>query len=377
MCQQTTAPAPPDDIPEDIASVEDYEHHALQRMTPALQAYFNGAATDEVTLDSNRTAFRDIALKQRVLTRMRTRSTATRILGQDFAYPVMLAPVAYHRLVHPEGELATVRAASAMGANMVVSTQASTPLETMARASSLPNWFQLYIKPDRHFTLELVRRAEAAGYQALVVTVDMPINSLCNREQRAGFELPAGVEAANLRGMEQPLHTTRAGESPLFSGPLLTHAPTWHDVAWLQSRTQLPVLLKGITTAEDARLALARGIDGLIVSNHGGRSLDTMPAAIDLLPEVVAEVGNRMPVMMDGGIRRGSDIFKALALGAQAVLVGRPQIHALATAGTTGVAHMLHLLRTELEVGMALAGTPTLADITPDALYTQSTTTAR
>lgn len=369
MWQQTTPPTSPDHTPGDIVSVEDYEAHALQRMTPEFQAYFNGAATDEVTLRRNRTAFRDIAMKQRVLTNMRARSTETRILDQDFAYPIMLAPVAYHRLVHPEGELATVRAASAMGANMVVSTQASTTLEAMARTSTRANWFQLYIKPDRHFTLDLVRRAEAAGYQALVLTVDMPINSLCNREQRAGFELPEGVEAANLRGMEKPLHTTRAGESPLFSGPLLTHAPTWRDVEWLQSRTRLPILLKGITTAEDARLALERGIAGLIVSNHGGRSLDTMPATIELLPKVVAEVGNRMPVMMDGGIRRGSDIFKALALGAQAVLVGRPQIHALATAGTTGVAHMLHLLRTELEVCMALAGTPTLADITPDALY--------
>lgn len=367
--EQTPSPWPPlTTIPHDIAAVVDYARYAHPRMTPAARAYFNGAAADEITHHDNQTAFQKLGLRQRVLANMQDRSTQLQLLKQTFAYPIMLAPVAYHRLIHPEGELATARAAAAMGANMVVSTQASTALEDIARTAPASNWFQMYIKPDRHFTLKLLKRAENAGYQALVLTVDVPINSLCNREQRAGFDLPEGVEAVNLRGMEKPLHTTQAGESPLFASSLLLHAPTWQDVEWLLSHTRLPVLLKGITHPTDARIALECGVAGLIVSNHGGRSLDTLPATIDLLPDIVAAVQGRIPVLLDGGIRRGSDVFKALALGARAALVGRPQIHALATAGSIGVAHMLHLLRTELEVCMALAGTPTLADITDSCL---------
>jgi 4-hydroxymandelate oxidase len=262
--------------------------------------------------------------------------------------------------------MATALAAAAMQAGMVVSTQASVPLEDIAKQVTVPPWFQLYIQHDRGFTRDLVQRAEAAGYAALVLTVDAPVSGLRNREQRAGFALPPGVEAVNLRGLPPLAGGAGApGQPVLFGTPLLDSAPTWQDVAWLKSITRLPVLLKGILTAEDASEALAYGADGLIVSNHGGRTLDTVPATIDVLPDIAATVGGRVPVLLDGGIRRGTDVFKALALGAAAVLVGRPYIYGLAAAGAVGVSHVLHILRAELEATMALAGTKNLAAIGP------------
>jgi 4-hydroxymandelate oxidase len=227
-------------------------------------------------------------------------------------------------------------------------------------------WFQLYIQPDRGFTRELVQRAQSAGYQALVVTVDAPVNGLRNREQRAGFVLPADIEAVNLRGMRSaPPPSGEAGGNVLLGGPLLAAAPTWNDIDWLRSLTSLPVLLKGITTAEDAKRAVDAGVAGIVVSNHGGRTLDTLPSTISMLPEIAAAVGGRLPLLFDGGIRRGSDVFKALALGANAVLIGRPYVYGLAVAGALGVSHVIHILRAELELTMALTGCRDLRDIGP------------
>lgn len=363
--------APLQQIPADIAAVGDYQAYARERMSEQAWAYMAGGAADELTLQDNRQAFDRLRLRSRVLQDLRGGNTRLRLFGQDYEHPIFVAPVAYQKLAHADGELACVLGASALRAGMVVSTQASIELETIAAQAQTPLWFQLYIQPDRDFTAALVRRAEAAGYRALVLTVDAPVSGIRNREQRAGFALPAGIEAVNLRGM-RPLAVSAdpSASSLLLGGPLLNAAPTWADLTWLRAQTRLPILLKGILSAADAEQALAAGVDGLIVSNHGGRTLDGLPATIEALPEVTSAVQGRVPVLLDGGIRRGTDILKALALGADAVLVGRPCIFALAAAGAVGVAHVLQLLRAELEVAMALTGCADLASIGPQTIWT-------
>lgn len=357
-------------IPAEIAAVVDYEPFARERMTPQAWAYLAGGAADELTLADNLAAFQRVRLLNRVLEDLKGGHTRLQLCGLDLDYPILLAPVAFQKLAHPEGELASVLGASAMGAAMVVSTQASVSLEAIAQASQTPLWFQLYIQPDRDFTRELVRRAEAAGYRALVVTVDAPVNGMRNREQRSGFALPEGVEAVNLKGMRSlPPSVAQPGASPLFGSPLLEHAPTWKDLEWLQSLTRLPVLVKGVMNPRDAARAVEQGVAGIVVSNHGGRTLDGLPATLDVLPAVARAVAGRVPVLLDGGIRRGTDVFKALALGANAVMIGRSYVHGLATAGASGVAHVLHLLRTELEVAMALAGCPNLRAIDASLIW--------
>ncbi|WP_282344534.1 alpha-hydroxy acid oxidase, partial [Pseudomonas sp. PS02288] len=292
-------------------------------------------------------------------------STRCDLLGQTLSMPLLLAPVAAQRLVHADGERAVAEAAAAMGVGMALSTSSSLSLEEVAGVARSP-WFQLYIQPDRDFTLQLVRRAEAAGYRALVLTVDAPVNGVRNREQRAGFQLP---EAVNLRGMRvRPAKPAGILDSPLFDGRLGS-APTWRDLDWLLGNTRLPVLLKGVSAAADAERAVQAGAAGLIVSNHGGRVLDSLPASIELLPRIADQVNGRVPLLLDGGIRRGTDMLKALALGAQAVLIGRPYVHALALGGAVGVVQLLNILRGEFEAAMALTGCATLADIDRGVLW--------
>jgi len=371
----TDAPAsaslpPLTQIPADVAAVMDYEPLARARMTAQAWAYLQGGAADELTLADNLAAFRRLRLLPRVLGKVADGNTRVTLFGQTHAAPILLAPVAFQQLAHPEGERATALAASAMQTGMVVSTQAGFDLETLARGAQAPLWFQLYIQPDRDFTRALVARAEAAGYQALVLTVDAPVNGARNREQRAGFALPAGIAPVNLQGMRalpaEPLH---AGGLSLLQTELLRRAATWEDLRWLCGATNLPILLKGVLAPDDALRAADMGAAGVIVSNHGGRTLDGVAATIDALPAVVAAVGSRLPVLVDGGIRRGTDVFKALALGACAVLVGRPFVYGLAAAGAPGVVHVLHLLRTELEIAMALTGCRTLADVDASRLW--------
>lgn len=352
---------PFDRIPATVAALQDYEPLARERMTPGAWAYMSGGAGDEWTLRENIAAFARRPLRQRILRDLSGATTRLNLFGMDLPAPILLAPVAFQKLAHPDGELGTVIAAGALDTVMVVSTQASILLEDIAVHAQAPLWFQLYIQPDRDFTADLIRRAEAAGYRALVLTVDAPVSGLRNREQRAGFALPGDVEAVNLRGMR----TLPPGppEALLFGTPLLDYAATWADLEWLRRLTQLPILLKGITDPEDARRAIAAGIDGIVVSNHGGRSFDGLRATIDLLPPVADAVAGAVPILMDGGIRRGSDALRALALGASAVMIGRPYVHALAAAGAPGVAHVIRILRAELELAMALAGCCTLADI--------------
>lgn len=352
-------------VPSDVVSLADYERHARARLPEPVWAYIAGAGADGITRRWNREAFDRIALEGRVLSDMQGATTATTLLDLDLPHPVLLAPVAFQRLAHPDGELAAALGAGAAGAPMTVSTQASTSMEDVAAHAHGPLWFQLYMQPERAFTLSLVRRAEQAGYRAIVVTVDAPVNGARNEEQRSGFQLPADIEAVNLRGAPPPQHRAGPGESPVFKG-LLDHAPTWRDIEWLRGQTRLPLLLKGITSRHDAAAAVTAGCDGIVVSNHGGRTLDTLPATIDVLPGVAAAVGGRVPVILDGGVRRGTDILKALERGAAAVMVGQPIMHALAVAGAVGVVHMVTILRAELEVAMALTGRRTIAECRPD-----------
>ncbi|MDH1624040.1 alpha-hydroxy-acid oxidizing protein [Pseudomonas chengduensis] len=345
---------PLSEIPADLVSARDYERYALQRLDANALAYLQGGAGDELTCQANLRAWQEWALLPRMLRDLRGGHTRCQLLGDSLQHPIVLAPIAYQHLFHVEGERASALAAGVMGGAAVLSSFASTRLEDVAEVAQGPLWFQLYWQGSADATLALAQRAEAAGYRALVLTVDAPVSGVRNREQREGFKLPPEICAVNLDQAVQ-LPPLPDGGSAVFDG-LMAVAPGWQDVAWLCQCTRLPVLLKGILHAEDGRLAMDAGAAGVIVSNHGGRVLDSQWPALRSLASIRAELGADVPVLVDGGIRRGSDVFKALALGADAVLIGRPYVHALATAGALGVAHLLRLLREELEVTMALCG---------------------
>lgn len=354
--------APLTHIPREIACVADYERYARERLDANAWAYLSGGAGDELTVADNRRAFERWQLWPRVLNDVSAGHTALTVCGQPLAHPILLAPVAYQRLFHPDGELASMLGAAAMDTPMVVSTLSSIPLETLAQHAETPLWFQLYAQAERAHTLDLMQRAEAAGYRVLVVTVDAPLAGIRCREHRAGFALPAQVSAANLAGYPS---------APVADGVFAqcgVQGLSWADLDWLLAHTRLPVLVKGVLHPDDARRAVRAGAAGVVVSNHGGRTLDTLPASLDVLAAVVEALAGEGEVLLDGGVLRGGDVFKALALGARAVLLGRAYLHALAAAGALGVAHALRTLREELEVTMALCGCATLADIGPSAL---------
>lgn len=357
-------------IPADLVSAGDYERYALERLDGNALAYLQGGAGDELTCAANLRVWQELAIVPRMLRDLRGGHTRCQLLGDELQHPLLLAPVAYQQLFHPEGEAASALAAGVMGGAAVLSCFASSPLEQVAEAAPGPLWFQLYWQGSGEQTLALVRRAEQAGYRALVLTVDAPVAGIRNREQRAGFQLPPGIAAVNMAS-PAPLPELAPGASAVFDG-LLAIAPSWADVEWLCRQTRLPVLLKGILHPDDARLAMQAGAAGIIASNHGGRVLDSQWPALKALPCIRAAVGPGVPVLVDGGIRRGTDVFKALASGASAVLLGRPYIHALATAGALGVAHLLRLLREELELAMASSGCRTLDEITADSLRRSS-----
>ena len=348
-------------------NVSEFEALARERMTSTAYDYYAGGAEDEVTLGANRESLRRIAIRPRVLTGAEDVSTRIDLLGMSLSMPVGLAPTAFNKLGHPDGESAAARAAGAAGSFMCCSTVSSTPLEDVAAVATGPLWFQLYVYRDRNVTRDLVQRAEAAGCRALVLTVDTPRLGRRERDMRGGFTLPDGITVANLERYGTPDNLRWAGSSTFteYVHRLMDASLTWESVEWLRSVTSLPILIKGILTGEDAALALAHGAAGVVVSNHGGRQLDTAIATIDALSEVVRAVAGRGPVLMDGGIRRGTDVFKALALGAQAVLVGRAYLWGLAADGEAGVSRVLDMLQKELELTMALAGCPTVAAITP------------
>jgi len=350
------------------ATLADHAQRARDQLDDATWAYFNGGAGDEISLHANERAWQHISLLPRLLRPLAGGHTRTTLLNTSWPTPMLVAPMAYQRLAHLHAESGMAMAAAAQGVGMVLSTQASETLEVVAQrtvheAGRGPLWFQLYWQATPEVNRTLIQRAEDAGYEALVLTVDAPVQGVRDAERRSGFALPPGVSAVNLSG-HGPAHPAplAAQHSAVFDH-LLLHAPTWDTVAELCHSTCLPVLLKGITHPHDAQLALTHGVSGLIVSNHGGRTLDTMPATALLLKRIVQAVNSAVPVLVDGGIRRGSDVFKALALGATAVLVGRPVLWGLTSHGAAGAAHVLRILRDELEATMALCGCRTLADI--------------
>lgn len=360
-------------MPTPLSTLRDFEAAARAALPPDRWAYFDGTAADGLTRERNEAAWQHLSLLPRVLARTAGGHTRRTLLGRELAHPLLIAPVATLRLAHPDGEIGMACAAAAQQAGMVLSSQASTPLEDVAQAVVAepdrgPLWMQLYLQPDRGFTQELVQRAEAAGYEALVLTVDAPVQGSRDEERRTGFQLPPDVSAVNLQGQRSPAPRQRQpGHSALFDD-LLHHAPTWDDLAWLKASTRLPILLKGVLHPDDAAQAQSQGADGVIVSNHGGRTLDTAVSTAWALPRIVEAVGPDWPVLVDGGLRRGTDVLKAIALGAHAVLIGRPAVQGLAAGGAAGVAQTIRLLRDELEIAMALCGCRTLGDIKPSVL---------
>jgi isopentenyl diphosphate isomerase/L-lactate dehydrogenase-like FMN-dependent dehydrogenase len=352
----------------DAVSPEELEAAARALLSPAVYDYFAGGAEDEVTLRANVSAFRRWSLRPRVLVDVQRIDTTLELLGVRLAHPILLAPAAFQRLAHADGEIATGRAARATETLLVASTLSTTPIEQIA-AEADALWFQLYVFRDRALSEEIVRRAEAAGARALCLTVTVPVQGRRERDVRNRFALPDDLEMANFRGLRQATFpiALRSGLEA-FIGREFDPSLDWSAVDWLTSVTRLPIVLKGITTAEDGALAVERGCAAVIVSNHGGRQLDGAQATLAALPEVVEAVAGRVPVLLDGGIRRGADVVKALALGARAVLVARPYLWGLAVGGEAGVASVVRQLRSELERTMALIGRTSLAQIDRTAL---------
>jgi isopentenyl diphosphate isomerase/L-lactate dehydrogenase-like FMN-dependent dehydrogenase len=325
-------------------TVDDYEPVARERLPVDLYDFYAGGAGDEWTVAENRRAFDRWRLRPRVLRGAGRPDPSTSVLGTPVSCPVLVAPLAYQSMAHPEGTWATARAAATAGTVMVVSSTAVDELEDVASATDAPKWWQLYVFEDREETTAMLARVVDAGYDAVCLTVDAPILGLRHRDARHGFRLAIGPPSSRLP----------------FDAML-----TWDDIGWIRERTPgMPLLLKGIVTAEDAELAVAAGVDGIVVSNHGGRQLDGSPAGLTALIEVAGAVAGRVPLLMDGGIRRGTDVVKALALGAEAVLVGRPALWGLAVGGEDGVADVLRILRDELVNAMALCGCRTVDEIT-------------
>jgi len=354
--------------PSTLVNLFDYEDAARQRLSQMAYDFVAGAAGDELSLRRNRAAYDAIRLKPRVLRDVSQLDTRLELLGQRMDFPILLAPTAYHKLMHPEGETATARGAGAAGAILVASSFSTTAIEDIGKAATRPLWFQLYVQTDRGFTRELVQRAESAGCQAIAVTVDTPVIGVRNREQRDHFQLPPGLHIENFKSFLSQAQHPGLGDAGIYS-PILDPKLTWEGVDWVRSIAKVPVLLKGILSPEDARLAVQHGVAGVLVSNHGARNLDTVPATIEALPGVVEAVDGRIPVLVDGGVRRGTDVVKALALGAKAVLIGRSYLWGLAANGAAGVEQVIKILRTEFLAAMALCGTPSLAKIDRNLLW--------
>ena len=349
-----------------LLNVDDYEHAARESLEASTYDYIAGGAWDEITLRENRTAYDKWRLRPRFMVNVEHRDLSVNILEDTLSLPIGVAPSAFHKLMHPDGELATARAAGAAGTVMCLSIMATTSLEDVAGVTSGPLWLQTYIFRDRDLTINLVTRAKAAGYHALVLTVDTPVLGRRERDPRNKFELPAGIE---MRNVTTPPPVPGEYESPMirFIKQQIDPSLTWRDVEWFVKTAQMPVFVKGVLHPEDARLAQQAGVKGIIVSNHGGRQLDGAIATLDALPEIVSAMSSTgLDIIVDGGIRRGTDVVKALALGAKMVLVGRPVLWGLAVAGEAGACAVLELLRREVDTTLALVGCPRAVDLNRD-----------
>lgn len=355
-----TAPFP------SINRARDYQALAKARLDPAIWQYLQEGSGD-ISVQDNQDAFATFRLLPRPLRYLQGGHTRLELFGQKLAHPLLLAPISYQRLFHADGECATAMAASAQGGQLLVSSLASQPFDAIAQAYAAEAvnkvqtdnppqrpWFQLYWQGNRERTARLLRRVTSADFSAIVFTIDAPI-------KRATLQLPADISAVNLENYPTPV-PSNPEQSQVFDG-WMAQAPTWEDVTWLRQQTPLPLLLKGVLHPDDAEHALTLDCGGIIVSSHGGRVLDGAPASLDVLPDIVQRIGGRMPILFDSGIRSGRDAFIALALGATAVLIGRPYIWGLSVGGALGVAHIIRLLRDELEMTMALTGCAQLSDI--------------
>ncbi|MEU6666086.1 alpha-hydroxy acid oxidase [Streptomyces sp. NPDC046727] len=354
----------PDNFPgtggRSLVTLDDYYAAARSLVESSAWDYIDGGSGDETSLRENLAGYRRYRLRPRVLIDVSRCDMRATLLGSPVAVPIAVAPMGFHGLVTPEAELACARAAGEVGALMVVSTFATTRLEDVARVARGPLWMQLYVFQDRAVSEDLVKRAEAAGYRALVVTVDAPVRGRRGRDLRNAFTLPPGLAPANFPDIPAD------GSSAELAAQLARRIDptfTWDDLAWLRSLTRLPLVLKGVLTAEGAAQAAESGVAAIVVSNHGGRQLDSSVTPLDALPEVVSAVAGRCEVLIDGGIRRGSDVLIALALGARAVLVGRPVLWGMAVSGAEGAREVLSILGTELETAMALCGRTDLTSV--------------
>jgi 4-hydroxymandelate oxidase len=339
---------------DEIINLFDFEKIAKNHMSHMAYEFVASGAADEFTVKWNREALDKLKLQTRVLNDVSKLDTKISLFGLDLPYPILIAPTAFHKLMHPQGELATARGAGAASALYCVSSFTTTPIEEIAKVATGPLWFQLYVVDDRSFVKDLVQKVEAQGCKALCITVDTPVSGIRNRQQKAGFKLPDELKPPYM------IDTAFAakGQALAFKKPL-----TWKDLEWFRSITKLPILLKGILKA------IQSGASGIIVSNHSGRNLDTVPATIEVLPEIAERVNKKIPVLMDGGIRRGTDVLKALALGANAVLVGKPVCFGLACGGAEGVTKTMNILRKEFEYAMALSGNASISDINATAIW--------
>ncbi|XP_042149110.1 peroxisomal (S)-2-hydroxy-acid oxidase GLO3 [Ixodes scapularis] len=361
--------------PEDTVStgdnvpitVDDIERMALKNLDDGPRAYYQDGSEEQQTLKENMEAFRRLRLRPRVLRGVKHRDMTVTLLGrQRLSMPLGIAPAAMQKMAHPDGEEATARAAEKAGTVMILSTLTTASLEDVRKAA--PHavlWYQLYIIRDRELSRRLVKRAERAGYSAIVLTVDSPTLGRKFSDVRGRFRLPSHLKLANFNAKEQATLTLCGSDLHVFGNSLLDPSLTWTDVQWLKNITHLPIILKGILTAEDAVLAVRSGIPAIIVSNHGGRQLDGVASTIEILPKIMRAVHGHIDVYLDGGVRQGTDVVKALALGAKMVFVGRPALWGLAYKGQQGVEDMLRMFREEIDRAMALMGCPTLADLQP------------
>lgn len=337
-----------------LVSVGDYEAAAKKKLPRDTSDFVAGGAADEITIRWNREAYDRKSLRPRVLRDVSTIDTRVKLFDLDLPHPILLAPAAYQKLLHKDGEIAAARGAGATNTTYVVSSNANVAIEAIAKVATSPLWLQLYAQSDSGRNKDIIERAQAAGCRALVVTVDTPVIGPRNREQRNGFVLP--------KTLTLPMNPENFSQRQ-SGGSYQRVSLTWNDIEAFRALCKVPVVLKGILDADDADEAAKRGMGGVIVSNHGGRNLDTAPATIDALPSIVDKVAGRIPVLVDGGIRRGTDVVKALAEGAAAVLIGRPYLYALAVAGADGVASVIKILRTELEMAMGQIGRPRISDL--------------
>ena len=368
----TTTTEKRQNVSKQIAAINllELEIEARKLLPQTAYNYYASGANDEVTLRENRLAYERITLLPHVLVDVSERHMDTTALGEPVSMPILIAPTAFQGLAHPQGEVATVKAAGAAKTLMTLSTISTFSIEEVMAVATGPVWFQLYVFKDRAISASLVKRAEVAGCKAIVLTVDVPVLGRRERDVRNPFKLPDHLSGENLlpAGPQESRDGPAGSALAPYTASLLDPAVTWKDIEWLIGITKLPVLVKGILRSDDALLAVNHGASGVIVSNHGGRQLDTTPATISVLSEIVDAVAGKVEVYVDGGIRRGTDVLKAIACGARAVFIGRPVLWGLASGAEAGVRYVLEMLRQEFDLAMALSGCPTLSSITRDLI---------